>query len=124
MLTPAAVGAGIVRQRQNPDAIRHGAAVGLSISFAFFAYGHFAMTDDLMEMLPPWVPGRSTVILATGVLEVAIAAGLQLPRTRWVVGLAISCRSATTSSLQDLFFARCMPNELQKTSRVVEFRPK
>jgi len=82
LIAPTAVGAGIVRQRRNPDAIGHGAAVGLSISFAVFAFGHFAMNDDWMEMLPPWVPGGSTVFLVTGVLEVAIAAGQQLPRTR------------------------------------------
>jgi uncharacterized membrane protein len=87
LIAPTVAGAAMTRQRRHSDAIRHGAAVGLSISFAFFAYGHFAMTDELVEMLPPWVPARSTVILATGVLEVAIAVGLLLPRTRWVSGI-------------------------------------
>lgn len=86
LIAPTVIGAVVAGQRRNLDAIRHGAAVGLSISFAFFAYGHFAMIDELVEMLPPWVPSRSTVILATGILEVAIAAALLMPRTRWVAG--------------------------------------
>ncbi len=59
-----------------------GAVVGLSIAFLFFGIGHFAQTDPMAEMLPPWVPLRVQLIYLTGVIEWALAAALLMPRWR------------------------------------------
>ena len=52
------------------------ACVGLGLAFLYFAAGHFAVTDELVVMLPSWLPARKPLILATGVLELLIAIGL------------------------------------------------
>jgi uncharacterized membrane protein len=52
------------------------AAIGLGLAFCLFAFGHFALTTELVEMLPPWVPERSLIIYAAGALEILIAVGL------------------------------------------------
>lgn len=43
----------------------------------------------MAEMLPPWVPARVAIVLATGVLELAFAAGLALPASARTAGLAV-----------------------------------
>jgi uncharacterized membrane protein len=67
---------------------RGAGAAGLGIAFLFFALGHFAETAAMALMLPPWVPARTPLIYATGVLELAIAVGLFLPGTRRAAGWA------------------------------------
>lgn len=64
------------------------AAIGLGIAMLFFASGHFAMTHELVEMLPRWVPERELIIYATGALEILIAFGLFTERWRRPAGLA------------------------------------
>lgn len=67
--------------------------LGLALAFLFAASGHFLMTDEMALMLPPWVPARVPLVLVTGVLEIAIAIGLLVPRTRrlaaWVAGVVL-----------------------------------
>lgn len=58
------------------------AAWGAGLLFLFTASGHFVQTDAMVRMLPAWVPGRETLVYATGVLEVMIAAALLRPRWR------------------------------------------
>jgi len=53
---------------------------GLGIAFMFFAIGHAIMTEGMVEMLPSWVPFRVELIYITGVLELAIAVSLLIPR--------------------------------------------
>ena len=57
------------------------AAWGLGAVFLFAASGHFVQTGPMVQMLPPWVPAREALVLATGVLEIAI--GLALFTRRW-----------------------------------------
>jgi uncharacterized membrane protein len=40
----------------------------------------------MAQMLPPWVPARTFLVYATGVLEFAIAAGFLMPRTSRLTG--------------------------------------
>jgi len=65
----------------------HG-SLGLALAFGFFALGHFAITNDLAAMLPPWLPGRQLLVLLTGVPEVAISVALITRRWRRLGGLA------------------------------------
>ncbi|KRE96795.1 hypothetical protein ASG87_15855 [Frateuria sp. Soil773] len=67
------------------------AAAGLALAFGYFAAGHFAVTDELVEMLPPWLPARRLAIHATGILEAGIAVMLCTRRWRTLAaGLAIA----------------------------------
>jgi uncharacterized membrane protein len=65
---------------------RGAAAVGLGILFVFTGIGHFVQTEPMAQMLPPWVPGRVTLVYLTGLLEFAIAAGFFFPKTRLIAG--------------------------------------
>lgn len=64
------------------------ACIGLGLAFCFFALGHFFVTDDLVDMLPQWLPQRSLIIYATGCLEALIALGLFTDRWRRPAGIA------------------------------------
>lgn len=72
--------------RGRPVDGRRPAALGLALLFLFTGVGHFVKTGAMIEMLPPWVPGRLALVYATGILEFAIAAGFVLPRTRRLAG--------------------------------------
>ena len=65
------------------------ARVGLSLFFAFTALGHFVRTEEMAAMLPPSVPYRAGLIYLTGVFELMGAAGVWVPRLRWLTGLCL-----------------------------------
>jgi uncharacterized membrane protein len=88
LLIPAALGFWAQHAAGHSGAGRLGGTIGLSLAFAFFGLGHFLITDALVEMLPPFVPARTAIILATGLLELAIAVGLLVPAWRRIAGLA------------------------------------
>src|SRR5436853_298800 len=64
------------------------ACVGLGLAFCYFALGHFVVTDELAQMLPPQVPQRGLIIHVTGCLEVLIAVGLFTERWRGLAATA------------------------------------
>jgi uncharacterized membrane protein len=62
-----------------------GTRVALAFVFLWFLLGglaHFVFTDAEMKIVPPWVPWPRFAVLATGVLELAGAAGLLSRRLR------------------------------------------
>lgn len=68
--------------------LRTAGVAGLALMFVFTASGHYLMPDLMADMLPPWVPVRPVLVFATGLLELAIAAALVVPRTRLMAGWA------------------------------------
>ncbi|SDD62348.1 Uncharacterized membrane protein [Kordiimonas lacus] len=60
----------------------------LAAAFIFFAVGHFVKTAGMVQMLPPFVPFRTPIVYATGILEAALAVGLIMPATRALAGKA------------------------------------
>jgi uncharacterized membrane protein len=80
--------AGVLRSLGRQASL-HGAGVAsLVLLFLFTASGHFAATEAMAEMLPPLVPARVPLVYLTGVWEIALAAGIALPATRRLAGLA------------------------------------
>lgn len=63
--------------------------VSLALLFLFTSLGHFATTAAMAEMLPPWVPNRVAIVHVTGVLEMAGAIGLLVPRYSRLAGLCL-----------------------------------
>lgn len=60
------------------------ARFALATMFFFTAISHFApMKRDLIAMVPPGLPRPDLLVLATGVLEIAGAAGLLFESTRF-----------------------------------------
>ena len=53
---------------------------GLVLAFLFFALGHFIQTEEMVRLLPEFVPLRHELVWLTGIAEIAIA--LVLPATR------------------------------------------
>jgi uncharacterized membrane protein len=60
------------------------ARFALATMFAFTSVSHFApMKKDLIAMVPPGLPRPDLLVFATGVLELAGAAGLVFEATRF-----------------------------------------
>jgi len=65
---------------------RASAAAGLGAVFVFTGIGHFARTQAMVEMLPPWVPVRTYLVYLSGVLELLLALGFFIRETRRITG--------------------------------------
>ena len=76
----------VLTQRQYN--LRGAAAIGLALLFIFTGIGHFTQTEPMSQMLPSWVPARVLLVYLTGILELAIAAGFLIPRSRRLTGWA------------------------------------
>jgi uncharacterized membrane protein len=63
-----------------------GGVIGLVLLFLFAASGHFIATAAMVQMLPPFVPGRVTLVHLTGLIEIALAVGIAVPATRRLAG--------------------------------------
>ena len=68
------------------DKMRIGGTFGFAFAFAFFGIGHFVQTEAMTQMLPPFAPFPTLMVLATGLLELAIAAALLYPPSRKMAG--------------------------------------
>lgn len=68
------------------------ARIAFAIMFLFTAAAHFAPSQrqDLIRMVPPYVPFAPLVVTVTGVLEIAGAAGLLVSRTARVTAAALA----------------------------------
>lgn len=66
---------------------RFGGTLGIACAFAFFGVGHFVQTDAMIQMLPSFAPFPKVLVIATGLLELAIAAGFLHPASRRMAGL-------------------------------------
>ena len=76
-----------------PDAYPR-ARAAMRIAFALF-YGaagvvHLVSPDAFLPIVPGWVPFPREVVLATGVCELAGAAGLLVPRLRRLAGIMLA----------------------------------
>ncbi|MFV2171633.1 DoxX family protein [Actinomadura sp. LOL_016] len=80
----AAGRAGVRRLRPWPVAVRG----GLALMFTLTGIAHFVgMRAEMIEMVPPALPAPGLLVTATGVLELAGAAGLLWGRTApWAAG--------------------------------------
>lgn len=57
-------------------------------AFAVSGTVHLVKPEVFEPLMPAWVPAHREVILASGVAELACAAGLAVPATRRIAGLA------------------------------------
>lgn len=60
--------------------------VGIALVFCLAGAGHFILTLPMAEMLPSWVPGRISLVYITGVIEIAAAVAVLIPRLRTKIG--------------------------------------
>jgi uncharacterized membrane protein len=65
--------------------------LGLAAAMAVAGVTHFLMPTPFVQHLPQWVPERHALIYATGIVEMALAAGLIWPaQWRALAGLALA----------------------------------
>ena len=60
----------------------------LALGFAASGTVHLVKPEVYLPLMPTWVPAHREVILASGVAEIACAAGLAVPATRRAAGWA------------------------------------
>jgi uncharacterized membrane protein len=65
------------------------ARVGVALVFAFTGSGHFIKTNEMVAMLPSWVPQRELLVHATGVFELLASIGILIPTLARTTGLAL-----------------------------------
>ena len=67
----------------------------MSVMLLFTAIGHFALTKGMILMMPHFIPFKKQLVYLTGVIEIAAAAGLLVPRlqvlTAWLLILFFIC---------------------------------
>jgi uncharacterized membrane protein len=85
LLLSAATRLGVLR---NVTANRRG-QISLGLLFVFTGMGHFVQTDGMVQMLPAWVPARTAIVWASGIVEWLLAAGLIAGRYPRLVGIAV-----------------------------------
>lgn len=63
--------------------------IAMSVMLFFTAVGHFAFTEGMALMIPSFVPFKQEMVYFTGVVEIAAAVGLLVPRlstlTAWLL---------------------------------------
>jgi len=58
----------------------------IALLFATSGVMHLVKPQPFVSIMPPWLPGALALVLISGVLEIAGAAGILLPSTRVVAG--------------------------------------
>jgi uncharacterized membrane protein len=72
--------------------------IAMAIMLLFTAISHFYKTDEMVQMMPGFLPAKTELVYFTGVLEILAAIGLLFKRTaKW------------TSVLLILFFLTVLP---------------
>jgi len=66
------------------------AVYALAIFMIFFGLSHFYKQDELVMMLPSYVPFSSALIFLTGIIEILLAIGLLYPPTRRWAGIMLA----------------------------------
>jgi uncharacterized membrane protein len=84
--TLSALAAGLRPAR--PMSVQRRGQISLGLLFLFTGLGHFVETDKMIGMLPSVVPGRRTIVLASGIAEWLLAFGLLMSRTARIAGIS------------------------------------
>lgn len=81
----------------------------MAIFLVFFGLSHFYKQDELILMLPDFIPFPEGIIFITGIIEIMLACGLILPITRRLSGLLIA-----------IYFTAVLPANIYKAVNTVE----
>ena len=85
--------------------------IAMSAMLVLTAFGHFRFADGMANMLPPSIPRRKEIILSTGVIEIAAAAGLLIPSLQYI-----------TACLLILFFIVVLPANISAALRHINYQ--
>ena len=62
------------------------ATIAMSVMLLFTAMGHFMFTRGMTLMIPQFIPFKKELVYFTGIIEIAGAVGLLIPRLRTITG--------------------------------------
>ena len=85
--------------------------IAMSAMLIFTAIGHFAFSEGMTLMLPSFVPFKKAVIYLTGVIEVAAAIGLLIPRLQNLTALLLM-----------LFFFLILPANINAAINKIDYQ--
>src|SRR5690625_3736117 len=66
------------------------AALAMAVFLIFLSVSHFFLMDEMILMIPKIFPYPGFIVYATGVIEIMLAIGLIVPKTRRLSGIFIA----------------------------------
>ena len=85
--------------RQHP--LRALLRYALAAFLAFAGIGHLVRPEEFLAQVPTWMPAPDAVVLLSGIVEIALAVVLLVPRWRRLVGVIVA-----------LFFVAVLPGNI------------
>lgn len=85
--------------------------ISMSVMLVFTSIAHFIYTEGMAMMLPEFIPYKTEVIYLTGLIEIAAAIGLIIPRLRTV-----------TAWLLILFFVLILPANIYSALEHIDYQ--
>ena len=85
--------------------------IAMSVMLVFTSIGHFVFTKGMLMMIPRFIPFRKELVYITGIIEIAAAVGLLIPRFR-----------VMTAWLLIVFFILLLPANIYAATRQVDYQ--
>ncbi|AWW00884.1 DoxX family protein [Arcticibacterium luteifluviistationis] len=76
--------------------------ISMAIMLFFTALGHFMFTKGMAAMIPAFLPMKTELVYATGILEILFAIGLVYPKYSYLTGILLI-----------LFFILILPSNIK-----------
>lgn len=92
----------VIRMISHQYNLSAAARIGMSVMLLFTALGHFMFARGMSMMVPDFIPFKIEMVYLTGIIEIAAAIGLQLPKLRLL-----------TAWLLILFFVLILPSNVK-----------
>lgn len=85
--------------------------IAMCAMLQFTALGHFKFPEGMSRMIPPFVPFKKTMVLLTGLMEIAAGIALLFPATRYAAGIFLI-----------LFFIALLPANIYAASQHLDYQ--
>lgn len=85
--------------------------IAMCAMLQFTALGHFKFPEGMSRMIPPFVPFKKTMVLLTGLMEIAAGIALLFPATRHAAGIFLI-----------LFFIALLPANIYAASQHLDYQ--
>jgi uncharacterized membrane protein len=85
--------------------------IAMCAMLQFTALGHFKFPEGMKLMIPPFIPFKKTMVLLTGLMEIAAGIALLFPITRYATGIFLI-----------LFFIALLPANIYAANRHLDYQ--
>ncbi len=85
--------------------------IAMSIMLVFTGVAHFVFTEGMSEMIPNFFPFKKELVIVTGVLEMLLAIGLLIPKTKKITGWTLI-----------LFFITVLPANIKASMEHINYQ--